>query len=240
MESTWTFLARRTLTANAVDLPGPDDIPETDASSGFAPQNLTVFGELGTQTYSVRAGYLLDLGPDTDPDDLENYSNTDEQDAIQLGASAQYPTDRYCLYGGLDYVLTLQSERGSNDTEFDEGNILHFHAGGALHFAEAFELGVTLLYRINTEGYFGDIDGDDLPGSASRGLPTEAASGSALGVAPHLSYTAAESPFAAGSPIQIFAKGALQREYQDYGYTFSGNDDIAPTLGVTVGINMGL
>lgn len=233
-------LVRRTLTSEAVDLPGPNSIPEQNFSSGLASQNLTLFSTLTAERYTARVGYLLDLGPEDDPNDSEDYSNSDEQDAVQVGVSSQYPAGNYRLYGGLDYFLTLESKRGPNDTAYDEGDVLNLHAGGALRFAEAFELGLTLLYRINTEGHVGGTSGGNLPASASLGAPNEIASGSSMGVVPHLTYTAADSPLTSDSAFQVFAKGALQREYYDYGYTLSGNDDIAPKLGVTVGVNVGI
>ena len=223
-------LAQREATADAA---GP--LPETDASSGFAPQNLTLFGKISRPAYTLRGGYLFDLGPEAE--DAEDYENTDQQNAVLLGLSGKYPfTNTVRFFGGVDYFLTLKGD--DNDVEFDEGDLIALHAGVGYNFGVA-EIGVTGLYRINTEGEYDGTDGDDVGtvlegGVVTPGTPNIYASGNSFGLVPYLNYTPQDANF------QVTLKGAVQTEYFDYGYTVAGKNDIAPRLGFTLGVKYGL
>ena len=218
-------LAQRGATADAA---GP--LPETDASSGFAPQNLTLFGKISRPAYTLRGGYLFDLGPEAE--DADEYENTDQQNAVLLGLSGKYPfTNTVRFFGGVDYFLTLKGD--DNEVEFDEGDLIALHAGAGYNFGVA-EIGVTGLYRINTEGNVGDVDGDDGAFPSQPGSPNIYASGNSFGLVPYINYTPQ------GANYQVTLKGAVQTEYFDYGYTVAGKNDIAPRLGFTLGVKYGL
>lgn len=238
-------LAQRQAEQDAI----PGILPEVDASSGFGLQNLTFFGEIAQPTYRLRAGYFLDLGNEPDRADVtDDRANSDEQDAVLLGLSAQRPSDDLRLYAGLDYFITLKTERDFlvdpatgtvAELEYDEGDVAILHAGVGYRITPTLEVGVTALYRINTEGEVenplgdGDVDGDDNPFASASG-PNEFAGGNTLGFVPHVTYAPV------GTGYQIYLKGAVQREYFDYGYTVLGESDIAPRLGFTLGVEYGI
>ncbi len=228
-------LAQRQFTTEETEIEGvPEPIPAQELSSGFAPQNLTIFGEIAEPTYSLRAGYFFDFGPEAEEED--EYDNSDGQNAVLLGISGEYPTRNFRLFAGLDYFLTLKGERevGDNTIEYDIGDIAVVHGGAGFRLSPSMELGLTLLYRINREGEVGDISGDDIPPTETAGGPNEYASGNSIGLVPYLTYAPV------GRPYQVYIKGAVQREYYDYGYTIAGENDIAPRLGFTVGLVYGL
>ncbi len=206
----------------------PIGLDAQDQSSGFAPQNLSVYGEIAQPAYKLRAGYFFDLGPEAGgADELEN---TDMQNAVMLGISGQYPTETFRLFAGLDYFITLKGEL-DDGTEFDTGDVAVVHAGAGFRIIPSAEIGATLLYRINTEGELGDLSGGDVD---ANGAPNEFAGGNSVGIAPYVTYAPMNSPY------QFYVKGAVQREYYDYGYTVAGENDIAPRLGFTVGLIYGL
>lgn len=219
---------------------GPQPIPETQLSSGFNPQNLLLFGELNAPRYALHGGYLFDLGPDPDEEE-ETRHNSDRQDALWLGVSGQYMQPSFRLFGGFDYFLNFEHEgraelpTGEEGTAtFDEGDVYKLHAGGGLRFLEAFEIGATLIYRAKSEGTINDVEGGDVSQAVFPGQPNPYDSSQILSIAPYLNYRAADSPF------QLYLKGAVQREYFDYGYAVAGTNDIAPRFGLTLGAKFGV
>lgn len=192
---------------------------DTDLSSGFSPQNLTIFGEIERPIYSLRLGYLADLGPEAEDDG--DYENTDRQSAIQFGASAQHWAGDLRVFGGADYFLTFPREL-TDEVDFDAGDVINLNLGAGWNWGSG-ELGLALLYRIRTEG----STDPEVPG-------VEFENGWALSAVPYVNY----SPL--GSNYQVFLKGALQSEYQDYGFALAGKNDIAPRLGFTLGVNYAL
>lgn len=196
---------------------------DTEFSSGFAPQNLTVFGEIERPMYSLRLGYLADLGPEVDAGEGD-IENTDRQSAMQFGASTEHWTGNVRLFGGADYFLTFPREEEGFDVDF--GDVINLNAGAGWNWG-AGEVGLALLYRIRTEG---SIDPDVGPGFDDE----EFDNGWVLSAVPYVNY----SPL--GSNYQVFLKGALQSEYHDYGFALAGKNDIAPRLGFTLGVNYAL
>ena len=212
--------------------------PATELSSGFTTQNLTLFGELNAPAYALRAGYLFDLGPEPDAAEGER-ENSDRQDALLLGVSGQYRQPSFRLFGGFDYFLTFEEEETAtlNGAEAtvtqDHGDVYKLHGGAGLRLGESFELGAALIYRIKSEGSLNETAGGDMEASFP-GQPNPYGDSQALSIAPYLNYTAADSP------LQLYVKGAVQREYYDYGYALAGSNDIAPQLGVTAGVVLGI
>ncbi|MFW5973664.1 MAG: hypothetical protein ACOCTG_06695, partial [Bacteroidota bacterium] len=186
-----------------------------DQSSGFVPQNLTIFGEIERPMYSLRIGYLADLG--SEPTAADERASSDLQNAFQFGASGQTWFNSIRAFGGIDYFLTLPVEAGRNypepiqGSDIDEGDIVNLHAGAGYSWG-SLEAGLAVLFRMNREGN---------PESVF-------ASGNLLSAAPYLSYAPAQRDW------QVSLKGALQREYHDYGFAIAGRNDIAPRLGATM------
>lgn len=200
---------------------GGTTIPAVDRSSGFSPQNLTIFGEIERPIYSLRLGYIQDLG--SEPEALDERHNSDMQSAIQFGAATQTWTGPLRLFGGVDYFLTLPGdELEGNDERVDVGDIANLNAGAGYNWGSG-EIGLALLYRVNREG-------NPEPATPNR----EYSSGYVLSAVPYVTYAPV------GSNIQVSVKGALQREYHDYGFALAGRNDIAPRAGLTVGLTYGL
>jgi hypothetical protein len=186
-----------------------------ERSSGFAPQNLTVFGEIQREPYSMRVGYIADLGPSGSGADER--PNTDRQNAFQFGIDGRTFTGPLRLYGGADYFLTLP-RTNSAGVDVDLGDVAVLHGGAGYVFGPT-EIGLTALYRLNREG-------SPEPTTPTRDL----SSGYNFGLVPYVTYAPAHAPY------QISVKGAVQREYHDYGFAVAGRNDIAPRLGVTAGL----
>lgn len=207
-----------------------------EQSSGFSAQNLTLFAELDAPVYTVRAGYLFDLGPDPDIQ-AEQRPNSDRQDAITLGASGQYEQASFRVFGGFDAFFTLEQEGITTGLEqemtFDEGDVYALHGGGGFQFGNQFEIGAALIFRVKSAGGVEGLE-DETVAAVFLGQPNPYDNSSALSIAPYVTYRAADSPF------QVYLKGAVQREYYDYGYTVAGTNDIAPRLGAAFGIQFGL
>ena len=211
-------MANVTESNDAVSVGGTTIIPQAERSSGFSPQNLTVFGEIARPVYSMRVGFLADVGPDGAGTDER--ANTDRQHAFQFGIDGNTFSGPVRLYGGADYFLTLPRENSAG-VEVDLGDVAVLHGGLGYQLGDA-ELGLTALYRINREG------------DAPTGTPMrDFASGFNFSVVPYLTYAPANAPY------QITVKGAVQREYHDYGFALAGRNDIAPRMGVTAGITYG-
>ena len=220
-------------------LPSPLNL-EADVTSGFTAQNVTVFGELMAPNYRLRAGFIYDLGPEIEFEPSATVlggtrDNTDEQDAILLGAAFQYPTEAARLFAGADYFLTLEGESDpfgnlGGDVQYDYGDILNLHAGVGFPFGSASEIGVTVLYRINTEG---DVEGLGLDDVDQPDRPSQFRSGNLLSVVPYVTFAQPEAN------VQFYLKGAVQREYHDYGFSILGENDFAPRIGGTLGVVYG-
>lgn len=187
---------------------------ESTSSSGLALQNLTVFGEIQRSTYALTLGFMADLG--VDPDEQGEISNTDQAHALLFGLSGHHQFGSVRLFGGADYFLTLQNseETGSGNVEYNPGNVVNLHAGAGVQLASSVELGAALLYRLRTAATAAGNEVRD--------------SGYNLSLAPYVTYAPV------GAPFQISLKGAVQREYYDYGYSISGENGFAPRLGATL------
>lgn len=195
--------------------------PAINETSGFSPQNLTVFGEIEMPSYSIRMAYIHDLGHEPEPN--ADLGNSDRHNALQFGASARAWSGPVRMYGGGDYFLRLpEDEDGISDTSINPGDIIQLHAGVGYNLGRL-EAGVAFHYQINRES------------NPSSPLPISGLSdGFLLSAVPYLTYE--PSP---GS-LQISVKGAVQREYSDYGIALAGRNELSTRRGVTVGLLYGL
>lgn len=199
------------------DITVSGQVQEDNLSSGFKPQNLTIFGEIEQPSYSFRVGYIQDLGPELGDADV---LNSDQQSAIQVGASTEGWAGPMRIFGNGDYFLTLpRDETTASGDRIDVGDVINLGAGTGYNWGSG-EIGLALQYRINTEGN---------PAGVSRDFRT----GYLLSAVPYVTYAPA------GANYQVSVKGAVQREYHDYGYALIGRNDIAPRAGVTVGLTYG-
>ena len=201
----------------------------TVAESGFGLQGAKIYGMLRGRVVGVHGGYFLDLA--SDPDASNPITASDGRDVIFFGADFDYPSERFRLFGGLDYympqegdIVVFQGEASAGgETPGGTGtftleasdNILMFTMGAGVRFS-VFEIGAALLLRAQEDsGVFN-------------------ASGSSAGtIAPYLRI----SP--PSLPVSIYVQGAVAREYADYGYNLGGGNDVVSGFGATVGLTIG-
>lgn len=142
-------------------------------------------------------------------------SNSDGRDAINFGADFDYPSDRFRLFGGVDYYQ-LQGEGEGNGDDF-----LNFMFGGGVKFS-VFELGASA--QIQTR----------------HANPTVGNIGTTTGIGGHAGTV---SPYLRISPpmipASIFIKGAVQEEYTEFGYPIGGANSVKPSIGFTAGLTLG-
>ncbi len=132
----------------------------TIAESGFGLQGAKIYGMLRGRVVGVHGGYFLDLA--SDPDLINQITASDGRDVIFFGADFDYPSERFRLFGGLDYYMPQEgdvvvfSAAGGDKGEPTGGttsitvpasdNILMFTMGAGIRFS-VFELGAALLLR---------------------------------------------------------------------------------------------
>ena len=201
----------------------------TIAESGFGLQGAKFYGMLRGRVVGVHGGYFLDLA--SDPDASNTVTASDGRDVIFFGADFDYPSERYRLFGGLDYFMPRdadivffqgeasaggESPGGTGTFALDASdNILMFTMGAGFRFS-VFELGAALLFRAQEDSGIFNASGS-----------------SAATIAPYLRI----SP--PSLPVSIYFQGAVAREYADYGYNLSGGNDIVSGFGATVGLTIG-
>lgn len=221
-------LAGQQLTADAV----PGLVEATDRKTGLSLQNLAFVGEATSSNVTLRTGYFADLARSGSEEGLET---TDREHAVLLGVEGESTFRFLHLFGGLDYFMTLpasqtevrRSQSGIQRIEVeDRGNLLNTRIGAGVSY-KSVEVGLMALYRINTKSGF---DAEDVRQLAEFGTPNEFDRGNVFSLSPYVTVAPARLP------LQIYFKGALQREYHDYGFAVSGSNDIAPRLGGSLGL----
>jgi hypothetical protein len=156
-----------------------------------------------------------------------NLANSDGRDAIFFGGDFDYPSERFRLFGGVDYFMlqdaTVAGPAGDVTVD-DDSYILLFNMGAGLRFS-VFELGAAAILRTRTNNPGGDrlniVDGANATGSHAGTI------------APYLKI----SP--PSIPVSLFVQGAVMDQYEDYGYAIGGGNDIKPSIGFTAGLTIG-
>jgi hypothetical protein len=195
----------------------------TVSESAFGLQGVKLYGAFRGRVVGIHGGYMLDLA--AVPDASASRSSSDQRDAIFFGADFDYPSERFRLFGGVDYFMPQSGDvvactiadcsTTATATDDTKDNILMFTIGAGLRFS-VFEVGAALLMRAQDERGFVNASG------AHAGT-----------IAPYLRI----SPNSI--PVSIFVKGAVAREYTDYGYALGGGNDIKAGLGFTAGLTIG-
>ena len=190
--------------------------------SSFGLSNVKIYGTARGRVVGIHGGYMIDLGDEQTlaagvPTDL---ANSDQRDAIFFGGDFDYPSRNFRLFGGADAFFLQDPEAG----DIDDSYILMFNMGAGVRFGFV-ELGAALLLRTQTED----------PGAERRAvIPMSNATGNHSGtIAPYLKL----SP--PSLPVSLFVQGAVLDEYNDYGYSIGGANDVKPGLGVTAGLTIG-
>jgi hypothetical protein len=203
-----------------------------DVESDFGLQNVKVYGSARGRVLGVHGGYIFDLGSEAEFDSsgVTTLSNSDGRSAVVVGADFDYPSDRFRLFGGVDYFILEGADAGEldGDSTFPDGsndgdNIIAWVMGAGLRFG-AFELGAALQLQTHVKNGALNTTGTGVH------LPV----GSHLGtVSPYLRF----SP--TFFPASIFIQGGVNPEYVTRGYAIGGANAFKPSLGFTAGITVG-
>ena len=214
------------------------EVGSVDRSSGFAPENVGVWGRVGTPAYSFYGGVLVDVGAEAEEDlafektaapQAAEIPNSDGAHAVMVGAAFEVPRGPARFFGGADYFLTLQESEdfGGAEITTDPGDHAGLHLGGAFR-AGAAELGVSLLYSLVTAATL-EFDGN---------AAAEGDDGYNLSVSPFVRVAPA------GSPLRLTARlgttGGVFNEYTPLGFSLAGKNTPVGRLGGTVSLSYAL
>lgn len=190
--------------------------------SDFGLQSAKVYGVARGRVAGIHGGYHFDLGSEQEFSGPlpTNLANSDQRNAFFVGANFDYPSERFRLFGGVDYHRLLS---GGAVTESDRGDdFLNFVMGAGVKFG-FIEVGTALQAMTRLQE------------------PTVSPQlGTANGIAGHARML---SPYVRLSPpafpASIFFRGAVLDEYTEYGLALDGANSIRPKIGGTVGISVG-
>jgi hypothetical protein len=199
-----------------------------ELDSGFGLQNAKVYGLIRGRTLGIHGGYIFDLGPDEDVATelvpAGEYNNSDQVDAWFVGVNFDYPSERFRLFGGIDYFnrddLAAAAAPGQ---AIEDDELVVFTAGAGLKISWV-EIGAAALLRTNIAiNRFTNVTSPNFnSGGGHQGS-----------IAPYLNL----SPPAL--PVAISVKGAFLSEYADYGYSLGGAADLVTHTGFTVTASLG-
>ena len=209
---------------NEFDVETPGTLGIQTLESSFGLQQVKVYGTARGRVLGIHAGYAFDLGEEATanangiPTDL---ANSDGRDALFLGADFDYPSERFRLFGGIDfYNLYSSGTPETNDFRIG-GDFLNFAFGTGLRFGIG-EIGAA--FQLQTR--FDEPTLENV--GTTRGI------GSHIGtVVPYLRI----SP--PNLPASIYVKGATPDEYFEYGYGIGGSNSVKPGIGITAGLSVG-
>ena len=227
-----------TVAKNRFDV-GEDGDPLSigDIESDFGLQGVKVYGTLRGRTLGLHGGYIFDLGDEreTRAQALPNgatvdlpttLSTSDGRDAVFFGADFDVPSDRYRVFGGIDYFI-LQNSEAEAEEDFEVGtDLLNFMFGAGVKLS-VFEVGAAL--QIQTRFNSPIVENiSTASGNNAAGIGSHAGT-----VSPYIRI----SP--PSLPVSLFVKGAVQDEYTDFGYAIGGANSVQPTIGFTAGLTVG-
>ena len=208
-----------------------------DLDSGFGLQGVKVFGALRGRTLGLHGGYIFDFGDPRETRDAQvpfgpggslvtvalptTLSNSDERNAVFIGGDFDLPSDRFRLFGGIDYFI-LENNEDEQAEDFDIGtDIVNFMLGAGVKLS-VFEIGASAQIQTRFNG----------PLVSDIGT-TEGIGGHAGTISPYLRI----SP--PNLPVSLFVKGAVQDEYTEFGYPIGGSNSVKPSIGFTAGLTLG-
>ncbi len=202
-----------------------------DLESSFGLQQVKVYGTARGRVLGIHGGYAFDLGEEQEfeatpaPFNLiaaerpTTLANSDGRDAIFFGADFDYPSERFRLFGGIDYYM-LQSA-GTGVDERDGGDFLNFAFGTGLRLGFA-EIGAALQLQTRLDE------------------PTLESVGTTRGIGSHVGTVVPYLRISPPSlPASIYVKGATPDEYFEYGAGIGGSNSVKPGIGVTAGLSIG-
>ena len=217
---------------------GTPGLVTQDLESSFGLQGLKVYGKARAGAVGLHGGYVFDFGDEPEYGSVSipgtpisvpvnsTLSQSDERDAINIGADFDYPSERFRLFGGVDYYDIQGREDDPNTISVnenlvgDDADLINWMFGLGVRFGIA-ELGAALQIQSR------------IASELSAFGPNPRVGGSAGTIAPYLKLSPPQIP------ASIFIKGAVQNEYTEYGLGLGGSNSIKPSIGGTIGISFG-
>lgn len=207
---------------NAVTQPNATAIPDLESSFGL--QQVKVYGTARGRVLGIHGGYAFDLGDQQTiaggvPTDL---SASDGRDAIYFGADFDYPSERFRLFGGIDYYALQSGSNVAGAPNVDDGgDYLNYTFGTGFRFGIG-EIGAAFQLQTRFDE------------------PTLANVGTADGIGSHIGTVVPYLRISPPSlPASIYVKGATPDEYFEYGLGIGGSNSVKPKIGVTAGLSIG-
>ena len=190
-----------------------------DLESSFGLQQVKVYGTARGRVLGVHGGYAFDLGDEATPGAIPtDLANSDGRDAIFFGADFDYPSERFRLFGGIDYFAL---ESGPDSDLIEGGDFLNFAFGTGLRLS-FFEIGAAAQLQTRFDE------------------PTLQSVGTTSGIGSHIGtivpYLRISPP---SLPASIYVKGATPDEYFEYGAGIGGGNSVKPGIGITAGLSVG-
>jgi len=196
--------------------------PLGDLESEFGLQQVSAFVTLRGRVVGIHGGYHFDLADEVEANPpSDEFPLSDGRNALFVGGDFDYPSERFRLFGGIDYIMRQDDDDAVDGV--DGNNIIWWNMGAGVRFGFV-EIGGALMIR--TTLVRGEAFGASFPGTTD--------SGGHLGtIAPYLKVAPPSLP------VSLFVKGALHDEYTDVGYALGGANDFKPSLGFTAGLTLG-
>ncbi len=183
-----------------------------DFSSGFSPQNLSIFLGAKSPFVSGKLGYLLDMGPE--PDYLnEKIENSDRQNALFFALNGHLPNPMFSLSGGISYVLTFEKEE--EGVKYDWGDYFLLSLKGGYKFPVG-EVGLGFLYRMKTAEKY-------------NGTEVEGSDGNHISLYPYFKLSLP------AFPVKFHLTFSVIDEYLPYGFSLAGKNAPVTRFGFTLG-----
>ena len=236
------MLAKNEFQVNEMQSANPPGIPAAgliadDLESEFGLQKAKVYGAAQAGAIGIHGGYIFDLGSErtfaAGPGPFAriliptSLSNSDGRNAAFFGADFDYPARGFRLFGGVDYYkiealpASAASATAPAQVEVRGDDIANALFGAGFRLS-ILELGAALQIQARFNGpTVGDIG------------TTRAIGGHAVTVSPYLRLSPPQLP------VSIFAKGAVQNEYTEFGAALAGANSVRSNLGFTVGLTLG-
>lgn len=193
-------------------------------SSPFGLQGVKVYGQLQGRVLGIHGGYHFDLGNEqtfATPGVPNNLSNSDERNAINVGADFDYPSERFRLFGGVDFY-SFDNGPTFRDGSVGEDDLLYFTMGAGLRFS-IFELGAALGLR-----------------TQFKNGPLNATAAGRTVAGGHIGFVNPYLRISPGFfPASLFVKTGTINEYTEYGFPIGGANEFKPTFGFTAGLTVG-
>lgn len=185
-------------------------------SSGFSPQNVSLFLGLKGPFVGGKLGFLFDIGKGYDDEIKEDeYYNSDGQNALFIDLWGHLPNPMFYLKGGISYFLTLSKDATEDNISYsyDMGDYLVFHLSGGYKFPMG-KVGLGFIYRVRTSAKVKEV---------------EKSSGNQFSIVP---YVEINPPLL---PVSFFLRGSVYDEYSSYGISLMGKNEPVTRMAFTLG-----